>query len=145
MCAHEIEERKEQKKRDQFKRDLKMLEAIQAGDTLKKIKQHQEDMTKTLISVGALKQKFSLSKMNAQNKQQSSHVKSDPPGRHKFLNEYVRNYENLLCLNDDENKPGQKSNDDSNFINKNISVDFTELEAIRAALGPDFDGYEAAK
>jgi len=86
-----------------------MLEEIKAADTMGRIKMHQADMKQTLISVGAIQEKYSLSKMNSNAKSlMANAAKADPAGHHKFLNQYITNYENLLCLNEKEKGPGGK-------------------------------------
>jgi len=111
-----------------------MLEEIKVADTMGRIKMHQADMKQTLISVGAIQEKYSLSKMNSNAKTlMANAAKADPAGHHKFLNQYITNYENLLCLNEKEKGPGSKDKKDSCNINKNIAIDFTELELLRLA------------
>lgn len=68
---------------------------------------------------------------------------NEAANRHKLINEYIKNYETLLCLNEDKKKKGVQK---ETGINKSILIDFTEFEALKAAnQGTDYNGYEKAK
>ena len=108
----------------------KILKQMKDRDTKQNIQQYQDDYDDLLYERGVeLKKNISLTNIHKECDvlEKKYKLKDETTRKHRVLNTYVHNFQNMLCLN-------QKSKEADNLKSKDgfcLTVDFSEFDAMR--------------